>query len=226
MENYYITSDWHLGDEFVFQKERASFSSSIAGHDLHIAQKVAIKLSKMDELDTFYFLGDFGLPHSKVWDILKKGFERATCRTVCILGNHDTNEKVELLYELFDEVHRNPIFISKRCVLSHYPYPQQENVLNVSGHLHNSTLDLPNYICASFAVANYEFISRHQVEAALSRLPKWDMRFLYEPWAEHYVFTHRNKDVIKDKNGRIDLAASRAWQKLQQEKEKSQGKFE
>lgn len=229
MENYVITSDWHLGDEVVFHKERAGFGmfgSSIAGHDLYIAQKVAIKLSEMDESDTFYFLGDFGFPHDKIWDILKKGFEKAACKTVCVLGNHDKEKERALLSELFDEVHENPIFISKRCVLSHYPYPQQENVLNVSGHLHGSTLDLSNYICASIAVANCNFISKSQVENAISRLPKWDMRFLYEPWAEHYVFTRRNKDVIKDKNGRIDLAASRVWQKLQREKEKSQGKFE
>lgn len=227
MSDFCITSDWHFGDEQVYVRERGGKFATIASHDLFIAQSVAVKLSEMDENDTFYFLGDFGTPHDKVWGILERAFSSASCKTVCLLGNHDRSSRTkEQLGVLFDEVHENPIFISKRCVLSHYPYIQQRNVLNVSGHLHSSTLDLPNHLCVSFAVAGYKFVSKREVDNAISNLPKWDMRFLYEPWAEHYVFWKSSKDIIKDKDGKIDLSASRVYRRIQEEKKNSQGKFE
>ena len=48
------------------------------------------------------------------------------------------------------------------------------------------------------------------------------MRFLYEPYAEMYKFTQPKEDVIMDKNGRIDLSASRLLQRINTEKRKQE----
>ena len=48
------------------------------------------------------------------------------------------------------------------------------------------------------------------------------MRFLYEPYAEMYRFTQPKEDVIMDRDGRIDLSASRTLQRIHTEQRKQE----
>ena len=127
----------------------------------------------------------------------------------------------------FDEVHDYPIYISDRIILSHRPHVEMDtSVLNISGHLHGSTLNLPNYMCASLHVNDYKPITNQQVQGKLGSLPKRDIRFLWEWFAPYYRFTQKKEDCIYDKDGNIDLAASRVMQRLNQGPHNKSGESE
>ena len=127
----------------------------------------------------------------------------------------------------FDEVHDYPIYISDRIILSHRPHVEiDQSVLNISGHLHGSTLNLPNYMCASLHVNDYKPITSQQAQGKLGSLPKRDIRFLWEWFAPYYRFTQKKEDCIYDKDGNIDLAASRVMQRLNQGPHNKSGESE
>lgn len=142
--------------------------------------------------------------------------------THLILGNHDAAANIPEFEKYFTEVHQYPVYVSNKLVFSHEPVATWDSVLNVHGHLHGAILNSPNYINASVHVANYKPITDKHIANAFSKLPKWNMRFLYEPYAEMYKFIQNKEDVIMDRDGRIDLSASRVLQKLNTEKRKQE----
>lgn len=222
---FYITSDFHLNHHSdsktkgIIELERRNRFSTIQEHDRFIVDFIRQCLSKLDKDDTFYFLGDFGHPTEEIFQELKVVFNNARCNTIAIRGNHDHSSELEMMNELFNEVFNYPIYISDRIVLSHRPHVEMdESVVNISGHLHGSTLTLSNYMCASIHVNNYKPITSQQVQNKLSSLPKRDVRFLWEWFAPYYKFTQKQNNLIYDKNGNIDLPASRVLQYLNQQK--------
>ena len=60
-------------------------------------------------------------------------------------------------------------------------------------------------------------ITEQNIAGVFSKLPKYNRRFLYEPYAADYVFTQPKEDVVMDRNGRVDLSASRLLMKLNKE---------
>ena len=223
LSNFLVTSDWHFGHynedgSGILQFERASKFDTIQEHDKYIVELVRQWLTRLYKDDTFYFLGDFGCPTNDIFRELFFIFNKAKCRKVAIRGNHDHEDEIDKMWMLFDKVYNYPIYISDRIVLSHRPHVEMDqSVLNISGHLHGSTLTLPNYMCASLHVNNYKPITNKQAEGKLGSLPKRDVRFLWEWFAPYYKFTQKKEDVVYDKNGNIDLAASRVMQRLKQE---------
>lgn len=234
MSNFLITSDWHFGHandvstEGILAFERGNRFNTIQEHDKYITECIEKWLHKLTPEDTFYFLGDFGRPDSKILSELIRIFVAAKCHKIAIRGNHDHETETEIMKTLFDEVYDYPIYISDRIILSHRPHVEMDqSVLNVSGHLHCSTLNLPNYMCASIHVNGYKPITSQQTQGKLGSLPKRDIRFLWEWFAPYYKFTQKKEDVVYDKNGNIDLAASRVIQRLVQEgRIKKSGKIE
>lgn len=220
MSKYLITSDLHLnhsncdGKFGILSFERGNKFSTIQEHDEYIVSLLEKWLKKLEKDDTFYFLGDFGRPDSQTLNELVRIMDTAECHTVAVRGNHDHEEETKVLKTLFDEVYDYPIWINNRVVLSHYPCNVWKDQLNIHGHLHGAVLDSDNHLCASIHVANYQPISNHHVEAHLGRLSKYDRSFLWEPWADKYCFTQSKNDAIYDKDGRIDLSASRALHRL------------
>lgn len=218
--NFLITSDMHFGHDndvshSVLEFERGDKFSTIQEHDEYLENMLERGLRKLKGGDTFYFLGDWGELRQDLFNKLKRACEKSDCRKVTVLGNHDKQPQIGQLLSLGFEVYDLPIFIDKRVVLSHHPYLQAENVLNVCGHLHGSYLNRQNSLCASVAVAGYTFITKQAVQNRLAQMPKWDMRFLYEPFAADYIFLDKKrKDVVMDKDGRIDLSASRVLRRL------------
>lgn len=119
--------------------------------------------------------------------------------------------------DIFDEVEDNPIWISHRVLLSHRPQIVWPGQINVHGHTHAATLNDPRFLCASVAQANFMPVTDKYVASVLGKMDPPDYRFLWEPWADMYKFDKYKTDVVKDKCGNIDLAASRVLQYIQRQ---------
>lgn len=214
------SSDWHLNHFHdantggILKFERGDKFATIQEHDKYVVNLVRQWLNKLHKDDAFYFLGDFGRPTSDTFYELLYIFKTAQCHKIAIRGNHDHEAETAQLKQLFDEVYDYPIWISHRVVLSHFPCAVWKDQLNIHGHLHGSVLNSPNYLCASLHVANYNPINSHNVNGCLGNLPKYNRRFLWEPWADKYRFTQKKEGVVYDKDKLIDLSASRILQRL------------
>lgn len=225
----YFSSDFHFnhwsewtndsGETFgrgIITFERTQFKT-IQEHDDYLVHMLADWAKKWAAGSTFWFLGDFGdLDYLWVFDMfLDKGIE-----VNFLLGNHDKVEDIPKIQMYVSKVYQYPVFLSQKLVVSHFPVAVYEDSINVCGHLHGSRLQDKNHVIASVHVANYNPISEKQLSAIYKDIPKFNRRFLYEPYAADYVFTQPKVDVVMDKDGRIDLSASRLYMKLQQEKDK------
>lgn len=218
---FWITSDSHFGHEEILNFERGKRFSSIQEHDDFILQKWDEWMTKCDrEKDAvFVFLGDIGWPSEEFKRKMREVFKSHSCEKWAIYGNHDKEEERFLLWGLFDAVSHVPIYLTDRIILSHEPEACWPHQLNIHGHLHNSWLSDPQHLCASIHVANYNPITLPRITSSLGKLPKKDYRFLYEPWAENYVGFKGREDVIRDKDGHIDVSASRAYRRILQDKQ-------
>lgn len=215
---YLITSDPHFGHENILLHERSSMFDSIELHDDTITSLWEKWLKRLRKpTDTFYFLGDLCFSDSlgRTIDRLEPIMRSSACRKVMVRGNHDKDIPSSALLRLFDEVHDYPIFISNRVVLSHYPQAVYRSQVNIHGHTHGMDLCDANHLCASIHVARYCAVEEKDVSSALSKVGKWNTRYLYEPWAQDYRLTQKHRDAIADADGRIDLSASRISHMLQ-----------
>lgn len=191
----YFTSDLHLQHKEILNFERFNFKT-IEEHDKYLFNLLK---DKIKPTDTLYVLGDVGRGIEIINEICG--------RKVLIMGNHDTLPK-HVYTSVFDEVYKYPIYYKNNILLSHYPVPVTQNVLNVHGHLHSSVLDLPNYKNANIAINDYQILTARQLEVLSMRLPPINNDFLKEWYAEYYKFIpkYRNSnDVLVDENNRIKI---------------------
>lgn len=221
-----ISSDWHFNHQYdnevggILEFERKNKFSTIEAHDAYIVKCIRKWIASLKyDSDTFYFLGDFGRPTEETFKQLKGIFYTAKCHTIAVLGNHDHSDEILQLNELFDYVESYPVWLSNRVVLSHQPVAVWKDQLNIHGHLHGSVLDSPNHLNASVHVANYQAVNKSKIESALSKISKYNRRFLYEPWADMYKFTQKKDNIIYDKDRKIDLSATRLFHRLLEEKQ-------
>lgn len=212
----YIISDTHFNHWSEYEQrgiitfERDQFDN-IREHDNYIVDMITKLSEKIKPGDEFWHLGDFGdLNYLWVIQLIKD----AGAETHFILGNHDHQYDIINFAKYFNYVHEYPVYLSKKLVFSHEPVAAWDSVLNVHGHLHSSIIDKPNYINASIHVAGYKPITDKHISTAFSKMPKWTMRFLYEPYANDYKFIQNKSDVVMDRNGKIDLSASRLLMRL------------
>lgn len=190
----YFISDLHLGHKRIIEFERFEFNT-IEEHDRFVIDSIK---SRVKEKDTLYLAGDVGS-----LDML----DEIKCRKIFIAGNHDKYSKAKYL-EKFDEVYMFPIYYNRRVLVSHYPHPVEDHILNIHGHLHGATLNKPNHINVSAAMINYKPISSKEILGMIARLPNAKQKFLEEWYADLYVFDNNrrdNYDVIMDDNNLIKL---------------------
>lgn len=206
----YFTSDPHFGHKNIVNFERTRFNT-IEEHDTFLLKQYLSWAKKLKQNDELYILGDWG-DTSYLWIITQ--FQ---CKTIFVYGNHDKQIDKSLFEEVFDEVYEYPIWLSNKLVVSHIPVAVWEDTINVHGHLHSSVLDSDNYICCSVHVADYNLISEKKISNSFGKIPAYNRRFLWEPFAKMYKFTQPKEDIVYDKNRRIDLAASRVLQKMKKE---------
>lgn len=214
MTRYFI-SDPHFRHKNITEFERHNFNS-VQEHDaflLKCFEKWARKLKPEDE---FWVLGDWG--ETEFLFVINM-FQ---CKTCFVMGNHDAQADIDKFRLHFDEVYEYPVYLSNKLVVSHLPVAVFEDQINIHGHLHGAVLDSDNYICCSLHVANYTPINDNNINGRFGQIPKYNRRFLWEPFAHLMKFTQEKADVVKDKNGRIDLSASRVLQKLTYGKENYQ----
>lgn len=213
------TSDSHLShankdglDGGILKFERGKRFANIQEHDEFIIQCWDSWMTKADKRDgEFWFLGDFGKPSEELFDKIKRVFDAHTCRKCAIFGNHDGELEQDMMNQLFDYTSKYPVYISKRVVLSHEPALQENpSCLNIYGHLHGMKLNTNRGISASIHVANYQPITSEIINKKLGQLPKWDMSFLNEYFAKYYQLVQPKEDVVADKNGNVDISASKA----------------
>lgn len=212
----YFTSDAHFGhynpetNRGIITFERMQFDT-IQEHDEYLTKLWTKWSEKLGPADEFWFLGDFGdLQYLWLFEL----FTVHGIETHFLLGNHDAAADIPEIKQYVEYVHQYPVYLSNKLVVSHEPVAVWESCVNVHGHLHGCVLDSPNYLNASVHVANYKMITEQNIAGRFSQLPKWNMRFLYEPYADMYKFTQEKEDVVMDRNGRIDLSASRLLMKL------------
>lgn len=226
VSNIYM-SDFHFNhydweqQRGIITFERTQFNN-IEEHDkclVNILQSIA---DKFGEGSNFWFLGDFGdLSYLYVFHFFKeKGI-----RTHFMIGNHDHAKDIPYIQQFVDIVYEYPIYLSQKLVISHFPVAIYPDQCNIHGHLHGSKLQDINHINASIHVTNYLPITDNNVAAVFAKLPKFNRRFLYEPWANNYQFTQEKEDVIMDRDGKIDLSASRLLQRLNIEQRLKNGEL-
>ena len=212
----YFTSDAHFGHydrqthRGIITFERTQFKT-IQEHDKFLIDLWQSWAKKLGPNDEFWFLGDFGdLSFLKLFDY----FLANGTKTYFVLGNHDAAADIPEIECFVNKVYQYPVYLSNKLVVSHEPVGTWDSVINVHGHLHSSIIDKPNYINASIHVANYKLITEKHIANVYSKIPKWCMRFLYEPYADMYKFVQPKEDIIMDRNGKIDLSASRLLMKI------------
>lgn len=191
----YFISDTHFGDKGIIKHERTLFEN-IEEHDQFIINAINKVVKPTDEL---WILGDIGQPDK---------LRLMNGRKYLILGNHDKRPMKEYL-GYFAAVYNTPIYLTQRVVLSHYPIPVEEGILNVHGHLHGSKLDLMNYLNISLHMIDYKPIPERQLHEFAATLPKANTRFLEEWYANYYKFNTLRSDVVTNPEGRILLKESK-----------------
>lgn len=225
----YYTSDTHFThvsknpNRGILAFERENKFNTIQEHDEFLVGCFEHWAERWAAGSTLWFLGDFGNPNYLwVFNILRS----AGMTVLFMKGNHEKAEDTPAILAHVDEAYDYPVYLSQKLVVSHYPVPtnwgerpdQQASIVNVHGHLHGAKLADLNHINASIHICDYQPISQKYLDTIFARLPKFDRRFLYEPWAADYVFTQPKEDCVYDRDGRIDLSASRLLQKLKKEK--------
>lgn len=215
VNNLYM-SDFHFNhydwsnSRGIITFERTQFNT-IEEHDQCLINTLQIIANKYGEGSTLWFLGDFGdLSYLYVFNF----FREKGINVYFMLGNHDHVEDIPYIENFVDKVYQYPVYISQKIVLSHFPVAVYPDQCNIHGHLHGSKLQDINHVNASIHVANYLPITDNNIAAVFAKLPKFNRRFLYEPWANDYKFTQAKEDVFMDKDGLIDLSASRLLQRL------------
>lgn len=177
----YFTSDFHFGHKKLITFERTKFPT-IEEHNNKI---IRIWEKTIKSEDTVYFLGDFGFLNDEQAQI----FKNLPGKKIILLGNHDNLSELEYREKYgFEEVYKNPIYLSKRIILSHEPVVCGKDVINVHGHLHNAKLSLPNAINVNVDVQEYILFSMKRVHSTLGQLPKESTKFLKEWYAEYVQF--------------------------------------
>ena len=210
----YFISDLHFGHYWngrgIINFERTQFKT-IEEHDGYIEAMISSLCRKLRPGDEVWNLGDFGnLEYLETVNWIKD----TGAKTYFVYGNHDVQADLPYFEKYFDQVFLYPVYLSQKLVVSHYPVAVWYDSINVHGHLHAAKLQDINHVCASIHVANYQPITDKSLDTVFSRLPKFNRRFLYEPWANDHQFIQPKEDVIMDYDGKIDLSASRLLQKL------------
>ena len=195
--NYFI-SDLHLGHKNILNFERGDKFKTVEEHDEYI---ISMLEKRIKSGDTLYNLGDFCF--GEVSEGILERYKNLQCKKILIVGNHDRPNKLEEL-GIFDEIHRNPIFLTRRILLSHEPEMCSPYVLNIHGHLHSSYLDSENHLNVNIYMQNYNLISQKYVDKKLGYLEEYNNCFGAEWYYDKYIFLKAGDDKILTDDFKID----------------------
>lgn len=165
----YLTSDLHLFHDRKFIYEPRGFASceEMTNHYIKMWQET------VKPEDTVYVVGDFCLGND--FDLIKKVVLSLPGEIVLIIGNHDTDKKVEAYKDLGIECKwADCIRCGKnKIILSHYVTMTAELtsnpkgcVLNAHGHIHTKDKhheDMPFLYNVSVDANDNKFVTPKQV---------------------------------------------------------------
>lgn len=211
----YAISDFHFGDYGIINWERTQFKDS-AAHDAFILEKMNDWYNSAASGSKLWVLGDFGN-----LDTLPEFFKAVSGNGKWIelnflKGNHDKAADMFTFSNYFDNVYDYPVYLSNRLILSHEPqWPLPKSCANIHGHLHKALLDSDCHVSVSCNDIGYKPYKFSNLNGVFSKVDPYNMKFLWEPYAEHYIFKDKERrDIVMDPiSGKVDLSASRALQK-------------
>lgn len=139
MANIWFTSDLHLGHDKEFVWKERGFEN-VQQMNEAIVKRLN---SKVAPEDTLYILGDVMLGDNSIGE---KYFSQINGKKIIIIGNHDTNARIEIYKKYVERiVYADKIKYAKHLFyLSHYPTltTNYDNtvtgkaVINLFGHTH------------------------------------------------------------------------------------------
>jgi hypothetical protein len=195
----YFISDPHFGHKRIIKFERTEFNN-IKEHDEYLINSInkTVKVT-----DTLYILGD-------VFNVENVRFLNG--RKILLKGNHDNRSNKEYL-GYFAKVHDNPFYYNSRILLSHYPHPVEDHILNVHGHLHNAVVSKENYLNLSAKMIDYKPVSEKELITKLNKLPEEKRDFLDEWYAPYYKFKENIDGVILDENNILKVEETKEYRR-------------
>ena len=141
MANIWFTSDLHFGHDREFVWKARGFES-VQEMNLAIAGRFN---SKVQPEDTVYILGDLMLGDNVTGEYF---LSQLNGKKIIVLGNHDTNPRIDIYKKYADEVvYATMLKYKKRVIyMSHYPTltgnlddTPGHCVLNFHGHTHQTS---------------------------------------------------------------------------------------
>ena len=179
----WVTSDWHFNHANILRYCRPQFAN-IDEHNKYIIDRFNATVGKDDLV---YVLGDVGFtPMTNLIPLVQSMHGRK----VLLIGNHDRGTIGEYRKAGFIEVIKHPIYYSSNIILSHVPVQEcLDNpwAINLHGHLHNSTLSLPNYVNVNVELHDFlpldmkVFEEKARAECPQSRYQSFRQEW-YAPW--------------------------------------------
>ena len=215
----YIFGDMHLGDRGMFAR---TYSKTFETQEQY-QQELISRWNKIvtEENKIVFLLGDLGQRSD-----IQKVIPQLRGRKYLILGNHDTYGK-SFYNDLFVEVFDAPVFIGRRCVLSHHPIPVEPGVVNIHGHTHDVFLASELHFNACPEHHEYKPLNIKKLELKLlGKLPKPNRKFLHEWYADIQTSPPRDDLIFKEGN-LIDAKATlekryREWLETQSNLDKTE----
>lgn len=135
----YLISDSHFWHRNIILYERSHVFENL--EQMHKCI-VGNWRKTVKEEDTIYHLGDVFLCGFKWAEFTAKNL---TGRKILIKGNHDNFTNTQYQRLGFAELHKTPIILDDKFILTHAPIPNEvmnseySNYINIHGHLHGKS---------------------------------------------------------------------------------------
>lgn len=180
----YLTSDLHLfhNRKFIYKPRGFSSCKKMTKHYVKM-WKETVKPE-----DTVIVVGDFCLGNN--FDLIQKTIESLPGKIILIIGNHDTDKKVELYKKLGIECKWADCIKcgKKKIILSHYITMTAELtsdpkgcVLNAHGHIHTKNKhhdDMPFLYNVSVDANDNKFVTPEQIVESFKKEVKKCVAYL------------------------------------------------
>ena len=226
----WITSDLHLNHHNILNLEADNLRKNGLGYidtiDKYNDMIIQHINSMVSPTDTLYILGDVVFGGT---DVITSLLPRINGYKILILGNHDRYSATMAKKMGFDEAYDHPIYLPEghgKVILSHYPLKEAFDnpyiVYNLHGHLHNSKLNLPNYLNVNIAMNEYYPIKLDTLIPRIASGGKSRREHWLEEWyAEYQVFPASRKDLILKPNGLLDVEKTKEAREAMKQMEKA-----
>lgn len=189
----YIFGDMHLGDRGMFAR---TYGKTFTTQEDYQAEIIRLWNQEVKSDDKIVFiLGDLG-QKKDIYEVIPK----LRGRKYLIMGNHDNYAK-SFYNELFVEVFDAPVFVTRRCVLSHHPIPVEPGVVNIHGHTHDIFLASELHFNACPEHHKYKPLNFKKLELKLiGNLKKPNRKFLHEWYSDIQISPPREDLIFKEGN--------------------------